>query len=339
MLEIIKMKSKYLASWSCTIIIALFVITTYERALAGNSEVDIDGERKIALVNGSAITWKNFKLELDNIIEYHSRKGKKASESDLKTIKESLLEKFIDRELMFQESKKNGINIDDAAVKMQIDKLKGKVGGKDGFTKYLKNINRTEDQLRSQIKIAMTTKQFFNQQFISKTNVNKEEAKAYYDKHLNQFVVPEQISASHILLKIDPKADKNLKKKTLQKMVEIQKKLYEGGSFADLAKEYSQCPSNAKGGELGFFSRGQMIKPFEEAAFSLKPGQVSDIVKTKFGYHLIKAASSKPETISPYKDVKGMILQYLITQKAKEKAASYLAGLKDRAKIERFSLN
>ncbi len=331
------MKSKYLINWSCAIIVALFFITAYGIAMAGNSEVD--NERKIALVNGSAITWKNFKLEIDNMIEYHSRNGKQVSEPDLKTMKERLLEKFIDRELMFQESKKNGINIDDAVVKIQIDKLKGKVGGKDGFNKYLKNINRTEDQLRSQIKIAMSTKQFFNQQFISKTKINNEEVKAYYDKHLNQFVVPEQISASHILLKIDSKADEDLKKKTLQKMLEIQKKLYERGNFADLAKKHSQCPSNVKGGELGFFSRGQMVKPFEEAAFSLKPGQVSDIVTTKFGYHLIKAGSSKPETISPYKDVKERILQYLITKKAKEKAASYLAGLKDRAKIERFPLN
>jgi peptidyl-prolyl cis-trans isomerase C len=111
--------------------------------------------------------------------------------------------------------------------------------------------------------------------------------------------------------------------------------LQKGEDFASLAKEFSQCPSNAKGGDLGYFQRGQMVPPFEQVAFALKPGAVSDIVETKFGYHLIKVIDKKAETTIPYKDVKEKLEQNLKREKIQKEVTLYVEKLKEKAKVEK----
>ena len=103
-----------------------------------------------------------------------------------------------------------------------------------------------------------------------------------------------------------------------------------------MAKEYSEGPSNVKGGDLGYFRRGQMVKPFEEAALALKPNEVSDIVETRFGYHLIKVYEIKPEQTLAYADVQDRITQRLKQEKIEKDAAQYLDELKKDAKLEKF---
>ena len=116
----------------------------------------------------------------------------------------------------------------------------------------------------------------------------------------------------------------------------IQQKLENGEDFTALAKEFSQDPSGAEGGDLGYFGRGQMVKPFEDAAFSLKVGNLSNIVKTKFGYHLIKVTDKKPETTVPYQEAKPNLDNFLKRKKVQEKIGAYISQLEEKAKIERF---
>jgi peptidyl-prolyl cis-trans isomerase C len=112
--------------------------------------------------------------------------------------------------------------------------------------------------------------------------------------------------------------------------------LKDGGDFAALAKEYSEGPSNTRGGDLGFFRRGQMVKPFEDAAFAMEPNQVSDIIETRFGYHLIKVYEKKPESVLAYAEVKDKLTQHLKQQKIDKEAVQYINQLKKDAKIEKF---
>jgi peptidyl-prolyl cis-trans isomerase C len=123
------------------------------------------------------------------------------------------------------------------------------------------------------------------------------------------------VRASHILIKADPQADESQKAAARKKIKEIQNKLSKGEDFTALAREYSEGPSGTKGGDLGYFSRGQMVKPFEDAAFTSAPGQVSDIVETRLGYHLIKVTEKKPETIVAYADIKDQLQEYLKQKK------------------------
>jgi len=112
--------------------------------------------------------------------------------------------------------------------------------------------------------------------------------------------------------------------------------LKKGDDFAALAKKYSEGPSGARGGDLGYFSRGQMVKPFEEAAFALKPGHVSDIVETQFGFHLIKLVDKKPEGMVAYKDIKDKLSEYLKSEKVQKEITNHVENLKKHAKIKKF---
>ena len=150
------------------------------------------------------------------------------------------------------------------------------------------------------------------------------------------FKQPGQIHASHILVKVEPTAAKKEKAKARKRIQKIEKKLKKGEDFGVLAKKYSEGPSATKGGDLGFFGRGQMVKPFEEAAFALSPGKVSGIVETKFGYHLIKVTDKKPATAIAFDKVKDKLKNDLKQKSIREKVDKYVKQLKDKAKVERF---
>jgi peptidyl-prolyl cis-trans isomerase C len=175
-----------------------------------------------------------------------------------------------------------------------------------------------------------------DKEFFQKATVSHQEMKSYYDTHQDHFKKPEKVQASHILIEVDPQASASQKAEAQKKLKKIQEKVRKGEDFAALAKEHSQCPSSAQGGDLGYFQRGQMVKPFEEAAFALEAGKVSKIVETRFGYHLIKVMDKKPETTLPYKDVKGGLEEHLKQDKVRQEVRTYLEKLKEKAQVERF---
>ncbi len=140
---------------------------------------------------------------------------------------------------------------------------------------------------------------------IKEDSIKEEDAKAFYEeqKKLGMFDREEEVKASHILIK------------TKEVALEIQKRLKKGEKFEDLAAEVSMCPSGKRGGDLGYFSRGKMVKPFSDAAFDLEENEVSDLVKTQFGYHLIKLTGKKDAEPVPYAQLEKMIKQKLLREK------------------------
>ena len=147
--------------------------------------------------------------------------------------------------------------------------------------------------------------------------ISDEEIKAYYDAHAAEFKAEEKMSAKHILVD------------SLEMAEKIRAEIEAGKAFEDAAREYSSCPSKARGGELGVFSRGKMVKEFEDAAFALTEGMVSAPVKTQFGYHLIKAGEMTPAGRADLETVKDKIRKILFQERQKEVYAKRLEELKD----------
>ena len=142
---------------------------------------------------------------------------------------------------------------------------------------------------------------------------------------------PEAMRASHILLKADtPEAKAAAKTKAGDLLTQIKG----GADFAALAKQHSNDGSAPNGGDLGFFPRGQMVKPFEEAAFALKAGEISPIVETEFGYHIIKGAEHRDARTVPLAEVSDRIAQALRQQKQQALAQEYVQSLKTKGKVE-----
>jgi peptidyl-prolyl cis-trans isomerase C len=301
--------------------------------LAGKEQL---AEDKVALVNGSVIPRTDLDREVSRVRQQLASRGRPASDAQLSEIRKEMLENLINFELLYQASQKKGIKVEEAAIDEKWGELKKRFSSEVEFKNMLSESNFSEAELRSQLRRGIAVEQFVDKEFFQKATVSDKETKSYYDTHPDRFKKPEQVQASHILIEVDPQASASQKAEARKKLENIQKQVRNGEDFAALAKEHSQCPSSAQGGDLGYFRRAQMVKPFEEAAFALEPGKVSDIVETRFGYHLIKVTDKKPETTLAYKDVKDGLEEYLKEDKARQEVHSYLEKLKEKAKVERF---
>jgi len=208
--------------------------------------------------------------------------------------KESFLNELIKRELLYKEALKKGLDKDPEYVKKLED---------------FKKITLVGLLLQKEIE--------------GKVTVSDQEVKDYYEKNKGKFAPVTQIRASHILVKTEEEAK------------QIEEKLKKGEDFVQLAKKYSIDTATAKnGGDLGYFSKGQMVPEFESAAMSLKPGQISEPVKTKFGYQIIKVTDKKMGQVVDFEKVKNLISQNLMAEKQKEVFDSYVEGLKKSFKVE-----
>jgi len=315
------------------LLIVLTLITLASPAYVGESQ---SAEQKVAVVNGTVINQPEFDNEMNRVLERLQRTGRFPNDLERSQIKKQVLENLIARELLYQESQKKGIKVDQKEIDEQLTALKGRFPSEVEFKNALGTMNLTEANLRFQFERDLAIRKLLDDQIGGKSVVSEKESRAYYDGNLESFKKPEQVRASHILIKVDPGADEAKKAEARTKIESVQAKLKNGEDFGALAKEYSEGPSGPKGGDLGFFGRGQMVKPFEETAFSMKPGQVSGMVETRFGYHLIMVAERTPESTLSYEEVKDRLEQYLKQQKVQEAIAAYVETLQGKAKIERF---
>ncbi len=179
------------------------------------------------------------------------------------------------------------------------------------------DVQKQLDDTRKELLI----KAYLKKEIEDTVKVTDDDAKKYYEANKDKFKEPEKIKVSHIL--VDNEAEAK----------DILVKLKGGADFAALAKEKSKDPSKDKGGELGLLSKGQTVPEFEQAAFALQPGQVSDVVKTQFGYHIIKVTEKQPEKILAYDDVKDRLKQMLLSDKQRERFEALLKDLRDRNKV------
>lgn len=156
--------------------------------------------------------------------------------------------------------------------------------------------------------------------FRDKVDISPEEIKIYYETNIDDFVLPEQVKARHILIQVSPDADPEKIEQARKKAEEILAKAKQGEDFASLAEKYSEGPTAKKGGDLGYFPRGRMVREFEDAAFSLQAGEISSLVRTRFGFHIIKVEDVREERRQGLDEVRASIESTLRDQKARDLA-------------------
>jgi peptidyl-prolyl cis-trans isomerase C len=157
----------------------------------------------------------------------------------------------------------------------------------------------------------------------------------FYQKNQDKFQQGARVRASHILISVPENADAAVKAQAKTKAEAILKDLKAGKDFAATAKANSQDPgSAANGGDLGYFEKGQMVPPFDAAAFSMKPGQMSELVESPFGFHIIKVADIQAARVVPIEEAKPQIEQYLTGQSRQTETQAFVNTLKAKAKIE-----
>jgi peptidyl-prolyl cis-trans isomerase C len=289
-----------------------------------------------ASVNGKPISKSQYERDLSVFQKQAAQKGQQLSDADLTTVKNRILENLIDTEVLYQQSQKEGVKVDDQAINDQIETIKKRFSDEAAYKKALEGMGVSEKEIRAQIQRGLAINQLLDNNVGQKITVTEEESKKYYNNNPNMFKQPEQVKASHILIKVAPDAEESIKVQARKKIETVQKKVRQGEDFGLLAKANSEGPTAQRDGDLGYFHRGRMAKPFEDAAFALNVGEVSGIVETQFGYHLIKVTDKKPARTIPYKEVQLRLKQYLKKEKEKPEIQGYIENLKKSAKIKRF---
>jgi len=248
-----------------------------------------------------------------------------------KQIRPQVVESMIVEKLLEEQVKKAGINITESDVDNKLNEvIAAQPGGMtlESFKTMLAAQGQSFDVVKEQIK-----KTLGYEKLLGTVEVNNADAKAFYDENKEDFNTPEQVQASHILIKVSPTATPEEKTAAKAKIDGLLKQVKAGGDFAALAKENSDCPSKAKGGDLGFFDRNSMVKEFADAAFSMKAGQVSDVVETQFGYHIIKVTDRKEAGMTPFDKAKTDIVKQLQDKKKSEIFKQLIDKIKAEAKI------
>ncbi|HAL92727.1 MAG TPA: hypothetical protein DCM68_06860 [Verrucomicrobia bacterium] len=250
----------------------------------------------------------------------------------LPRIRERILEELIMRRVMLGEVAKQGVSISDA----EFEKIKGELVEElpPGTTleTYMAETGTTEAEMREQ----MAVRKLVIAKAESLEKPSDEEIQKFYDENKEGFSQGESVTASHILLKVDPADDEAAKAAKKERLEGLRKQLLEGADFAEIAKANSDCPSASAGGELGSFGRGQMVPEFEDAAFSQPVGSVGEVVETQFGLHLIKVTEREEAKTLDFAEVKPRIGDILYSQKQQDAVKEFVDGLRKQATVERF---
>jgi peptidyl-prolyl cis-trans isomerase C len=290
----------------------------------------------VARVNGKAITAAQFdKMRRQLILDYTGKPGEVKDPKLKETIKKHAVERLISLELLNQRAEELNIQISKEEVDEKIKEVQQRVGGKEAFEKALKVFGFTVGEFRDDVAHSLRIKKLLKKEVLDKITITDQQAQEFYKNNPQAFEIPEQVRARHIIIKVPKEASDAEKNEARKKIEEAARRIKGGEEFEKVAAELSQDSTAKKGGDLGYFTRGQMIKEFEEAAFSLKKGQISDIVETPYGFHIIKLEDRKPPRTMPFEEAKPRIVSFLKDKEGDMAVRLYLEKLKSKAKIER----
>jgi peptidyl-prolyl cis-trans isomerase C len=291
----------------------------------------------VARVSGEPITEKQVLSAIDQLARQRRVPPDKMQERNTLLFK-TALDGLVTTAVLKGEARQQKLTADPAKVDQQMQQVSKNFPSQEEFQKAMAQQGVTESQLRRSIEENLVIQQLWDQATGHVPDPTEEEIAKYYEGNADKFAFPEQVRAAHILLRTDPKSTPEQKEEIKKKLEGIRAEIESKAiTFADAAAKYSEDPSNAKkGGDLGFFSRGSMVKPFEEAAFTTKPGTLSPVIETQFGYHIIQVAELRPARKLSLEEAKPPIKQ-ILNQMAKQTAAQkYVAELKAKAQIETF---
>jgi peptidyl-prolyl cis-trans isomerase C len=287
-------------------------------ASAGDVAVDVDGEKmttaelRKALDQGMASLRSQVPPEKLAEVEAGMRKD--------------IVEQFITRAVFVKETERRKVQVPEQEVEKALTQLQGDLPKGMTFEQAMKAEGTTLEKVKSEIRTRLgIRKMILEGKDTQPVKPAEKEVEDFYKKNPEQFKLPERVHARHILIALAPGDDEKAKAAKAAKAKDVRAQLAAGANFAELAKKYSDCPSKEAGGDLGEFARGQMIKPFEDAAFTQKKDEIGPVVETTFGYHIIQVLGRQAAGMAP------------LNAELKEKISGHLASLNQRKAVEQLA--
>jgi peptidyl-prolyl cis-trans isomerase C len=287
----------------------------------------------VAEVNGRAIYFSQLQPNIDEALAKYKKYGAlSVSEETKKRLRNEELDRQIDFELVVQAAEKS---LGSEVEKKVEDKIKEARANASKSEREQKSAeaNQGNDEYRQQVRRKVLFDEYLTKRGIQELQVPEAELKKYYEQNRQSFKEPESRRVSHILIMLPKKPKPEEVAEARKQIVKIREEAVGGKSFADLAKQYSACATAKDGGDLGYISRGYMPQDFSKVAFALKDGEISDVVSTRHGFHLIKAFDKKPERIQELAEVKDFIEKFLLREVRMKKIKEITKELRRATKV------
>jgi peptidyl-prolyl cis-trans isomerase C len=290
----------------------------------------------LVTVNGITIKQSDVDKEIAPQKALMAARGNPVPDARVKQIEQRVVQMLVEKQIVKDKIASEGIVITDAQVQVEVENFAKQRGMsiEELEKTLLERSGISKAGFRSEMRMGLGFEKLMKKAMESERGkVTEADAKTYYDSNIARYTHEAQAQASHILVDIRGK-DEEGKAAAKVEAEGYLKQIKDGSDFAALAKEHSSCPSSAKGGDLGKFEKGRMVPEFSEAAFSMKVGEVSDVVKTQFGYHIIKLTGMDEAGTATFEDEKANIIKQLESGKEREFTKKYIEGVKGKAKIE-----
>lgn len=292
---------------------ALFLLAAM---LPGCKGQGVELHKTVATVNGHPITYTQYQEVLRRLVPVNSTE----SVEDLLEIKKDLIDRLIEEELILEEAGRLAVTVSDAEVSSEVEGLKDEYGD-DSFREAITERYGTFENWKELIKRKILIRKTIDKVTALAALPTEEDARQYYEEHAESYETPEQAHARMIVVADAEEAHKI--RATLTP-----------ANFAATAKEKSLSPEKADGGDLGFFGRGDMPQEFEDVVFSLRPGQISSVVKTEYGYHIFLLVEKRKAGKLKFSDVKNRIMEKLVLERSDDKFVNWMVELKRNADIK-----
>lgn len=286
----------------------------------------------VARVNGTPVYRKSVREVVQGVLLAEDSKPDPAA---VDRLAHDALDSLISLELLYQESQRRGIKVSDADVDAEIARNQRNFPSAAAFTALLKAKGMTAADLRRDTRKTMAVNRLLEGTVLKNVQVSEAQITDFYEHNREVFRHPAQIRASHILIHVPENASAAVRAAARQQAGALLAQLKAGADFAQLARQHSQDPvSAAQGGDLGYFAKDEMDGTFEKAAFALAPGQLSAVVATPYGFHIIKATGRRAAGYAPLAEVRDRIRELLLKRARQRMQAQFVAGLRRTATVD-----
>ena len=291
---------------------------------------------KIAKVNGFEVNKQAVGFELDRLVRFYMSHGMSMQEikDNLAKLQEKALDQAIGARLLLERSQQLDVPVTAADIDAEIAKVIEQVGGEENFKKALAAQNISEEDFRKELEKGARVNKLVEQACTGVEEPTEQDVTDFYEAHKSEYVTEPKVLCQHILVKVEETSTSDEKSAAFEKILAIKERIAAGGNFAEEAEKNSDCPSGREGGSLGWFGPGMMVPEFDKVAFEMKKGEVSGVVTTQFGYHIIYKADEQPGGQQTLVDVHDQIKD-LLRHEARGKAVdAFVAELREKAEIE-----
>ncbi|MBP5321180.1 MAG: peptidylprolyl isomerase [Kiritimatiellae bacterium] len=287
-------------------------------------------------VNGQPISPEAIQFELERLVHFYAQHGMPEDQirKQLPQLQKQATDQALGSMLLMIEANKLDIPVSEDEIDQQIKTIIGQIGGQEAFDKALAERKTSLADFRQQLKRGRRVDKLVERVTAGAKDPTEAEIRQHFEDHRSEYEKGERVLAQHILITPDGDTDTS-KAEARAKIAAIRRRIVdEGKNFSDEAAAHSMCPSGKEGGSLGWFSRGMMVPEFDKAAFEMRDGEVSDIIETQFGYHIIYKTAHEDAQAADFDDVREQIRDFLRHNRKGELMAAYVNELRAKANVE-----